>query len=292
MDLYSDRSEGETSFCALAAINAGKVLKQEYEHIAEVAVRAVDVMIEKAPMMTESMKHSILKRRSAGIGIMGMAVALYNEGLDYDGSEESFRFVNELSERHFYWLLKASQKLSQESGVRVEGIKEDWLPIDTRVNKYPLMMDWESLRGLPRKHSVLAAHMPTESSALFSDGPNSVYPPRQRVINKKSRKGIVQYICKELDDNKKLAWDVDNITLSKYYSIIQDFTDQGISADYYFDPSKYADEKKPLSELMKEWVAQAKMGNKTQYYMNTRDYNGGTIQDMIKTDDACEACKL
>ena len=295
-DLYSEESEGETAFCTLAAINVGKVDFDEYEHIAEVALRAVDKMIDTAPMMTKAMKNDIMRRRSAGIGIMGLAVALYKNDLDYDGSVESLGFVSKLAEHHYFYLLKASQKLSEECGYSVDGVDLNWLPVDTRVGQYSTTLDWESVRGKARKNSVLAAHMPTESSALFSDGPNSLYPPRQRVINKKSRKGLVQYICKELDSSKKLAWDVDNITLAKYYSAVQDFTDQAISADYYFDPSKYADEKKPLSELMKEWVAQAKMGNKTQYYMNTRDYNGGSVQDVMKAsvpeEEACESCKL
>lgn len=296
-DLYSKESDSETAFCTLSAINVGNVGFEEYEHIAEVALRAVDKMIDKAPMMTESMKNSIMRRRSAGIGITGLAGALYREGLDYDGSEESFSFVSKIAETHYFYLLKASQKLAEESGYAVESIKKDWLPIDTRVNKgYALTLDWESLRGKPRKHSVLAAHMPTESSAVFCDADNSLYPPRQKVINKKSRKGIIQYISKGWTPGKKLAWDVDNITLSKYYSRVQDFTDQAISADYYFDPSKYEDEKKPLSELMKEWVAQAKAGNKTQYYMNTRDYNGGAVQDILgaaqASEEACESCKL
>ena len=296
-DLYAEESEAETAFCTLSAINVGKVSFEEYEYVAEVALRAVDKMIDKAPMMTASMKNSIMRRRSAGVGITGLAGALYREGLDYDGSEESFTFVSKIAETHYFYLLKASQKLAEERGYAVEGIKKDWLPVDTRVNKgYTLTLDWESLRGKPRKHSVLAAHMPTESSAVFCDADNSLYPPRQKVINKKSRKGIIQYISKDWTPGKKLAWDVDNITLSKYYSRVQDFTDQAISADYYFDPSKYEDEKKPLSELMKEWVAQAKAGNKTQYYMNTRDYNGGGVQGILGAtqpeEEACESCKL
>ena len=296
-DLYAEESEAETAFCTLSAINVGKVSFEEYEHVAEVALRAVDKMIDKAPMMTASMKNSIMRRRSAGIGITGLAGALYREGLDYDGSEESFTFVSKIAETHYFYLLKASQKLAEESGYAVEGIKKDWLPVDTRVNKgYTLTLDWESLRGKPRKNSVLAADMPTESSAVFCDADNSLYPPRQKVINKKSRKGVIQCISKDWTPGKKLAWDVDNITLSKYYSRVQDFTDQAISADYYFDPSKYEDEKKPLSELMKEWVAQAKAGNKTQYYMNTRDYNGGGVQYILGAaqpeEEACESCKL
>lgn len=296
-DLYSDSSVGETAFCALGAVNVSKTRDAaHHRHVARVMLKAVDRMIEFAPAMTPSMKKNMMARRSVGIGITGLAGALYKNGMDYDGSDASLNFVSELSERHYYYLLEASQDMSSESGIAVSGIDTNWLPVDTMFGKeYTPKCDWEKLRARPRKHSVLVAHMPTESSAVFCDADNGIYPPRQKVINKKSRKGIVQYISKHLDGSKKLAWDVDNITLSKYYSRVQDFTDQAISADYYFDPSKYPDEKKPLSELMREWVAQAKLGNKTQYYINTRDFNGGSVQDVFEkktSEESCTSCTL
>lgn len=292
-DLYSPNSIGEVAFCALSAINISKVDIEKYEFVAEVALRAVDTMIEHSPGMTQSMKNNMLKRRSAGIGITGLASFLYKNGLDYDGSKESLDTISKIAEAHYYYLLKASQKMAEESGIAVEGIDESWLPIDTRINKGDIHLDWELLRNKKRKHSVLVAHMPTESSAVFSDATNGLYPIRQKVVTKTSRKGGVQFICDSWKDGMMLAWDVDNILLSRYYSLVQDFTDQGISADYYFNPSKYSDEKKPMSELMKEWVAQAKMGNKTQYYMNTLDYNGGSVQNMKSENDVeCSSCVL
>ena len=49
--------------------------------------------------------------------------------------------------------------------------------------------------------------------------------------------------------------------------------------------------------MMKEWVAHAKLGNKTKYYLNTDDFNGGNFQDQKSVDeeqeeDGCESCKL
>lgn len=293
-DLYvKERSVGETAFCALSAKNAGKVDECDWERHAYTSLKGVDKMIEKAPALTPSMKESMMRRKSVGIGITGLADYLYSKGLDYDGGDESLQACQDLAEAHYFYLLKASIRMAEEDGERVEGVDFNWLPIDTRINKLPLKLDWESLRGKPRKHSVLVAHMPCESSSLFSSGANGLYAPRTKVIGKKSRKGIVQYICEGFDSSKKSAWDIDNITMARYYSIFQDFADQGISADYYFDPAKYSDEKKPLSELMREWVAQAKLGNKSQYYMNTRDYNGGGIHgNVINEDDGCESCKL
>lgn len=293
-DLYlgkDGKSKGETAFCALSAGNVSKIKEEDRPRWAYTALKGVDNMIDKAPALTPAMKESMMRRRSVGIGITGLADWLYQQGLDYDGSEQSLQACQDLAEAHYYNLLKASIKMAEEDGIAADGIDFNWLPIDTRVGKLPTKLDWESLRGKPRKHSVLVAHMPCESSSLFSSGANSLYPPRTKTIGKKSRKGIIQYICEGFDSTKKSAWQVDNITIARYYSVFQDFTDQGISADYYFDPAQYPDEKKPLSELMREWVAQARLGNKSQYYMNTRDYNGGGIHDQ-QGEEGCESCKL
>lgn len=290
-DLYGPTSVGETAFCALAAINVAKVPKSEYESIAEIAVRTVDSMLDRASMMTQSMQKDILDRRSIGIGITGLAGLMYSEGLDYDGTSGSLDFVGEVAERHYYYLLKASQKLVEEGAEPVNYINEDWLPVDTAIGKSCGAFDWEALRGKPRRNSVLVAHMPTESSAVFSDATNGLYPVRKRVINKQSRKGIVQYIAP--NGFYRMAWDVDNIDLAKYYSRVQDFTDQAISADYYTDFVKYDGGKVPLSVLMKHWIAQWKLGVKTMYYSNSNDENGGSFQKVEKEEDGCQGgCKL
>src|SRR5690606_26964606 len=74
-DLYSNYSIGETAFCSLSAINVAKVTKARYERLAYLALKAVDIMIDRAPMMTRAMKNDIMRRRSVGVGIIGLANA-------------------------------------------------------------------------------------------------------------------------------------------------------------------------------------------------------------------------
>lgn len=296
-DLFEEKSNGETAFCSLSAVNARKTEHSEYEQVAYLTLKAVDKMIDRAPMLAPSMKESIMRRRSVGIGITGLASYLYNQGMDYNDDPETLKTVQTLAELHYFYLLKASQRLSSESGFSVQGIKKDWLPIDTAVNPSITELDWESLRGKPRKHSVLVAHMPTESSSLLSGSSNGLYPVRKKIINKRSRKGLVQFICTDFKEGvNKTAWECDNITLSKIYGRIQDFTDQAISCDFYVQPGASGG-KLSMSQMMKEWVAHAKLGNKTKYYLNTDDFNGGSFQDQKSTDeeqeeDGCESCKL
>lgn len=294
-DLYAkSESNGETAFCSLGAINVGAInADEEYESLAVLLVQTIDRLIDNAPMLAPSMKSDIMRRRSIGVGITGLATYLYNNGLDYDGSESLYEAVSELAEKHYYYLLKASQSLVDDGYSAVDGIDLNWLPIDTKASDYQPKLDWESLRGKPRRNSVLVAHMPTESSAVFSSALNGLYPQRDTVIYKGSRKGLIQFISN--GHGKLKAWDVDNKVLAAVYGRVQDFTDQAISCDYYEDYRKYEDGKAPLSKLMIEWVTQANCGNKTMYYTNTNDDNGGTLQDnIIAEDNSCEggACKL
>lgn len=283
-DLYGrEYSQGEMAFCTLAAINAGRVKDwNDYEGACYYAVWALNILIDRVDMTPKSLDKLLKRRRSLGIGITGMASWLNEtKGIDYD-SPFAATMAAKLAERHYFYCLKASQELATEFGF-VTGIDENWLPIDTMKRKqYKPELDWESLRGKPRANSVLVAHMPTESSAVFSNAPNGLYPIRQKVIEKVSRKGGVQYIAPEGD--YKFAWDIPNNCLADVYGAVQDFTDQGISADYYVDFSKYPNGKVPMSQLMKEWVHQAQAGVKSMYYQNSRDD--------VAPDDDCESCKL
>ena len=297
-DLYLDNGSGETAFCSLGAIVPVNIKDDaEYKRTAYTLVKTINKLIVKCPKMTKNHERTMLERMSLGVGITGLAEYLYKQGYDYDGSESSLEFVSDLAEKHCFYLYKASQKLSEETGVEAKGVDLKWLPVDTKLGKFTPKMDWESIRGKPRVNSVLIAHMPTESSAVASGVTNGLYPPRKVVINKKSRKGVVQFICKGFEKGKNLlAWDVDNVTLSRYYSAVQDWSDQGISADTYFDPRKFENGKKPLSLLLKEWVAHFKLGNKSMYYVNTYDDDEVSIFDLIQSVEVqeadCESCKL
>jgi len=286
-DLLSHVSEGETAFCSLAAGNVANIEDNEIFEFYERALRTVDRMIDKAPMMNASMKESLLRRRSVGIGITGLAGKLYKAGLDYDGSPESLEFVAHTAELHMFALYKASIKMAKEDGIHVEGIKKDWLPIDTMQSDREYTMDWESIRGLPRKHSVLVAHMPTESSAVFSNATNGVYPSRSRVVYKKARKGKVQFISQYFTADKLSAWEAN---LIPYYAAIQAWTDQAISADYFEDFTTLPNRKVQEVDNIEWFLTQSLMGVKTAYYNNYLDTKGVEVEQ----EESCEggACKL
>ena len=290
---------GEVAFCALAALNVSAICLSEYFAVAERALRTVDRMIELAPGLHPALGYDIRKRRSVGIGITGLASFLYNQGLDYDGSYESLVAVEQLAATHYYALLSASQKMSAETGFAVADIDFDWLPVDTAKyvtdsEDWDLEYDWEALRGKPRMHSVLVAHMPCESSSAFSNSTNGLYPARKKVIYKAARTGRVQFIAPGFDGTKhKSVWD---INMTPYYAAVQNYTDQAISADHYTDYTKYPNKKLPLHLAIDWFLEQAVSGVKTAYYQNFKDSEykaANQAIEMPKADDAdCSSCKL
>ena len=313
--LYNDTGSqdmNETAFCSLSAIVPSNIdSEEEYKEVADVAVKAVTQMIFKAPKMTPNMERTMLERMSLGIGISGLAEYLYKKGVDYDGSKESYEVVARLSELHYHSLLTASIKMVEDGTLLpVKGIDSNWLPIDTKRSKFEPIYDWESLRGKERGHSVLSAIMPAESSSCYSGTSNSVYPPRSKYVYKKSRKGSLLFICEGFEEGRNVsAWDIDNKVLSTYYALIQDYTDQAISADDYFNQDKYKEfkGKKPLSKLIEEWVAHFAMGNKTKYYTNTKMDSSNSARnfqqsevatgllggvDIDEEGEGCESCTL
>lgn len=278
---------GEVAFCALSAINAEKVSIYEYFAVAERALRTVDKMITKAPALHPNLAQDLHKRRSVGIGITGAAGWLYSIGLDYDGSAESLAAMEQLAAVHYYALLQASQKMSVETGFAVEGVDYDWLPIDTAKpisdqTLWDLELDWEALRGKPRMHSVLVAHMPTESSAVFSGATNGLYPSRERVIYKKARTGRVQFISKHY--NPEVHMNYYDVNIIPYYQAVQNYSDQAISADYPTDYSKYPDMKISILEIVDWFIRQHHAGIKTAYYQVFKDIKLGEAE--------CTSCKL
>ncbi|AUR87190.1 hypothetical protein HYP58_gp44 [Vibrio phage 1.097.O._10N.286.49.B3] len=287
-DVYdpSGISKGEMAFCTLAAFNVGsKHFKlSNYQEVANIIVLTLNRIIDRVGMFAPSLKVNLERRRSLGVGITGLAEYLYSEGLKYDDSDE----IEMLAERHYHAMLCASMTMVSKYGYpAVGGIDPNWLPIDTKSTSKAPELSWEGLRGKPRANSVLVAHMPTESSAVFSNATNGLYPVRSRVINKQSRKGAVQYIAPQVEE---IAWNISTRTLYKAYGAVQAYTDQSISADTYVTPSQFPDGKVPLSQMMKEFVYQSQVGMKTLYYVNTNDVQD-SFHDMAKEGE-CEECKM
>ena len=281
--------EGEIALCILSAINVGLVNKRdELESLCDLAVRSLDEVIDHQKYPIIAAEISTKKRRSLGIGYIGLAHYLAKKGYRYD-QKMAWRQVDKLTEAFQYYLLKASKEVAQEKGKCDYFDKTKYsdgvLPIDTykkevdEIVNRNLTYDWEWLRkeikehGL--RHSTLTAQMPSESSSVVSNATNGIEPPRDYLSIKKSKKGPLKQIVPDYNRLKNfytLLWDMkSNEGYINIISVMQKFFDQAISGNWSYNPENYKDGEVPLSTMAQDLLTTYKLGWKTAYYQNTYD---------------------
>ena len=289
---HIDDEQGEIALCILSAINVG-VLKEldDLEELCELAVRALDEIIDYQRYPVKAAEVSTKARRSLGVGYIGLAHYLAREGVKYN-DKKALTKVHELSEAFQYYLLKASNKLAQEKGKcdyfdRTK-YADGFLPIDhykkelDEVCNIKLKYDWESLRSLIAesglRHSTLSAQMPSESSSIVSNATNGIEPPRGYLSVKKSKKGPLKQIVPQYTTLKNyytLLWDMpSNDGYINIVAVMQKFFDQAISGNWSYNPTHFENNEVPMSVMFKDLLNTYKYGWKTSYYQNTYDFKG------------------
>ena len=318
--LYKEEESGEVAMCSLAGINVGRINSdEEYKEATWVALDMIHTGIKESDYVLPQIGFTAKKRMSAGVGIVDLAYAMAKRKLKYS-SEEGRNFIHEIAETHYWYLLEASLKLSEEFG-NAEWIDrtkwvDGWLPTDT-YNKHidevisaENKRDWESMRkriieNKGHAFSVLAAHMPAESSSIKSGATNSVYPVRDLDLSKSNDTNVVTYVVPESEKFGKhyeIAWDIDVEDMAKVYGIIQKWTDQAISADMWY--SAVGSDKISSDYLMRGFFSWVYYGVKTRYYVNTKtakgiDLNSSEVVESSEDVDFqpesnsdCEGCQL
>lgn len=310
-----DDPNGEIALCTLSALNLGSINDlSDIEPLADLAVRALDNLLDYQDYPIISAQIGSMNRRTLGIGVINFANYLAKNGKKYsDGS------ANNLTHRTFeaiqYYLLKASMNLAKEQGAcplfNETTYSQGILPIDTykrdldKICDEPLHLDWETLRSDIVKHglrnSTLSALMPSETSSQISNATNGIEPPRGLISVKASKDGQLKQVVPDFDtlrDSYELLWNMpNNDGYLQLVGIMQKFIDQAISANTNYDPAKFEGRKVPMQTLLKDLLGAYKLGVKTLYYHNTRDGASDQFDDVtavIEEDDDCAggACKI
>ncbi len=302
---HIDDTKGEIALCTLSAINLGKIsANSELERLCDLAVRGLDKLLDYQDYPLSSTKTHAPKRRSLGVGYIGLAHYLAKKKVKYN-DEYAHELMHELSESFQFYLLKSSTALAEEVGACEYYDKTTYsqgiLPID-RYKKsldaefnYELKCDWESLRADIKTHglrnSTLSAQMPAESSAVACNETNGIEPARSLLTVKQSKKGVLKQIVPGYPTLKNfydLQWDHPDMSgYIKIVAIMQKFFDQSISANLSYNPTHYEGNMIPLNILLHDMLTTYKLGWKTRYYVNTMDGSDAADDD---EDSDCAAC--
>ena len=287
---HIDDPEGEIALCILSAINVGTIKSlDDLEELCELAVRALEEIIDYQRYPIKAAEISTKARRSLGVGYIGLAHYLAKNKANF-ADKKAWQLVHDLTEAFQYYLLQASNKLAQERGpceyYNRTKYSDGILPIDTykkdvdTIVENKLNYDWASLRkdilefGL--RHSTLSAQMPSESSSVVSNATNGIEPPRGYLSVKKSKKGPLKQIVPQYSTLKQhytLLWDMpNNEGYINVVAVMQKFFDQAISGNWSYNPTHFENNEVPMSVMMQDLLNTYKYGWKTSYYQNTYDY--------------------
>jgi ribonucleoside-diphosphate reductase alpha chain len=320
---HIDDPDGEIALCILSAINVGTLKDlSDLEELCDLAVRALDEIIDYQKYPIIAAEKSTKAIRSLGVGYIGLAHYLAKNQVKYS-DKKALTKVHELSEAFQYFLLLASNNLAKEKGkcdyFHRTKYSEGILPIDTykrdldEICNIKLKYDWEALRvditthGL--RHSTLSAQMPSESSSVVSNATNGIEPPRGFLSIKKSKKGPLKQIVPQYQSLKQhytLLWDMpSNEGYIHIVAVMQKFFDQAISGNWSYNPTHFENNEVPMSVMMKDLLTTYKMGWKTSYYQNTYDYktDPSELEDELPLEalapsemdlegEECEACNI
>jgi ribonucleoside-diphosphate reductase alpha chain len=287
---HIDDDEGEIALCILSAINVGTIKSlDDLDELCELAVRALEEIIDYQRYPIKAAEVSTKARRSLGVGYIGLAHYLAKNKVKYD-DKQSWKLVHDLTEAFQYYLLRASNKLAKERGAceyfNRTKYSDGILPIDTyksdvdSIVENKLNYDWDTLRTDIRqhglRHSTLSAQMPSESSSVVSNATNGIEPPRGYLSVKKSKKGPLKQIVPQYNSLKQyytLLWDMpSNEGYINIVAVMQKFFDQAISGNWSYNPTHFENNEVPMSVMMKDLLGTYKLGWKTSYYQNTYDY--------------------
>tara|TARA_B100000902_G_scaffold34893_1_gene42034 strand:- start:103401 stop:105707 length:2307 start_codon:yes stop_codon:yes gene_type:complete len=316
---------GEISLCTLSAVNWGAIKSlEQMEKVCDLAVRALDELLDYQEYPIEAARRSTMNRRPLGIGIINFAYWMAKNDSTYQ--EPNLDMVDTWTEAWSYYLIKASADLAVEKGACPKSNETKYslgiTPNQTykkdvdELVKHQERADWESLRKQLKetgiRNSTLMALMPAETSAQISNSTNGIEPPRSYVSIKQSKHGVLKQVVPgfpRLKNKYDLLWDQKSPEgYLKIMAILQKYIDQGISVNTSYNPEHFEDEKVPMSMLLQHLVMFYKYGGKQLYYNNTHDGQGeidinkeetaqvqfiesSNVSPLLEDDD-CESCKI
>ena len=318
---HIDDENGEIALCILSAINVGKIRQiSDLEDLCDLSVRALDELIDYQGYPIKAAEIATKKRRSLGVGFIGLAHYFAKNGVSYN-DQKAWDLTHELTEAFQYYLIKSSAILAGEKGSCEAFNETKYSSLDLPIDHYKQEVDdiaqpeyklnWDVLRNLISecglRNSTLSAQMPSESSSVVCNATNGIEPPRDFLSIKKSKKGTLKQIVPSyntLKNNYTLLWDMTSMEgYLNVMAVMQKFFDQSISTNTSYNPQHYNDSEVPASVILGDLLKSYQLGIKTLYYQNTYDGKGEEeiidksldqeIIDMFfEEEEQCETCSI
>jgi len=243
-EITLNTSADETAVCNLGSVILdthlqpdGSIDHKKLRETIRIAVRALDNVIDINFYPTEAARRANLRHRPVGLGVMGLANALYMRGQAF-ASDEAVEFNDEAMEAIAYYAYEASSDLAAERGTYSSYQGSKWsrglLPPDTvdlleRERGVPVKvprggrLDWQPLRSkIARqgmRNSNVLAIAPTATISNIVGVSASIEPGYQNLYVKSNLSGEFTVVNEALVRDLKALdlWDEVMVADLKYF---------------------------------------------------------------------------
>jgi ribonucleoside-diphosphate reductase alpha chain len=243
-EITLNTSNDETAVCNLGSVILdshllpdGSLDHKKLRETVRMAVRALDNVIDINFYPTDAARRSNQRHRPIGLGLMGLANALYIKGVAF-ASAEAVEFNDEVMEAVAHYAYEASSDLAAERGVYSSYRGSKWdrglLPQDTldlleAERGVPVdvprggRMDWTALRAKiaaqGMRNSNVLAIAPTATISNITATSPCIEPTYKNLFVKSNLSGefivLNPYLVRDLKANG--LWDQDMIDNLKYF---------------------------------------------------------------------------
>ena len=243
-EITLNTSNDETAVCNLGSVILDSHLKpdgsldlEKLRDTITVAVRALDNVIDINYYPTVAAKTSNLRHRPIGLGIMGLANALYLKGVPF-ASDAAVEFNDEFMEAIAYYAYEASSALAAERGTYSTYQGSKWsrglMPHDTvdlleQERGLPInvprggKMNWEPLRAQIAQHGMrnsnVLAIAPTATISNITNTSPCIEPTYKNLYVKSNLSGefvvLNPFLVRDL--KARGLWDQAMIDNLKYF---------------------------------------------------------------------------
>ncbi|SFV75886.1 Ribonucleotide reductase of class Ia (aerobic), alpha subunit [hydrothermal vent metagenome] len=298
-----ERINGSTAVCNLASVNLSRInTHEQFQEIIPTAIRCLDNVIDLNFYPVEKVKRTNMRSRSIGLGMMGEAQMLAEQGIMW-GSQEHFDKIDEIMEAISYNAILASSNLAVKKGRYPEFEGSKWsrgiMPFDhtkeevsNLTTREKLHYDWDELRQKVQQQGMrngyLMAIAPTSSISILTGTTQAIEPVFKRKWFEENLSGLIPVVVPKLSPDTWAyytpAYELDQKLLVKAAAIRQKWIDQGQSLNIFITLDKASG--KYLNDIyMLAW----KLGLKSTYYL--RSQSPEMANDIEDRSMECVGCQ-
>lgn len=206
--------------CNLGSINLYAFIKreddrlvfdwEEYRRTIRIALRFLDNVIDVNVFPLKKIERETKDTRKVGLGLMGLADALYALGIQYN-SEEGFKFMRELAENLSYYSMLESVERAKERGsfplLKDSLYLEGEMPFEGYYKRDLWTLNWDWLVKQIKKYGIrnveTTSIAPTGSISMIFDVSSGIEPQFALVYEKRVTVGTFYYVDLEFERQLK-----------------------------------------------------------------------------------------